>query len=124
VLTRYAEDSSFRIDPNDTDVRFLRLTTEMLRARGKKAVFFMAPLNRQTIEDYELIDPAQYTSNTAILRGVVEGAGFPFIDYNTGPTTLPASDFADISHTTDAGGRAVGALLYRDTWRYLGAKQP
>ena len=124
AITRYTQTSSFRISPTDSDVRFLRLLAEMLRARGKKAVFFVSPLNRSVIEDYELIDPKQYAANVALLRGIVEASGFPFIDYNTGPTKLPASDFADISHTTDEGGRAFGALLYRDTWRYLGAKQP
>lgn len=124
AIMRYSESSSFQIDPNDSDVRFLRLMAGMLRSRGKKAVFFMAPLNRSLVEEYELIEPEQYASNVTVLRDVVEGAGYPFIDYNTGPTKLPAKDFADISHTTDRGGRAFGTLLYRDTWRYLGAKQP
>jgi hypothetical protein len=124
ALTRYAETSSFRISPNDSDVRFLRLLAEMLHARGKKAVFFVSPLNRAVIENYNLIDPKQYAGNVGVLRGIVQSEGFPFLDYNTGPTKLPARDFADISHTTDAGGKAFGALLYRDTWRYLGAKQP
>ena len=124
ALARYAETSSFRIAPDDSDMRFLELLTAMLRSRGKKAVFFISPLNRSVIEQYGLIDPAQYAANVAILRRITENAGFPFLDYNTGPDILPARDFADISHTTDEGGRAVGALLYRDTWRYLGANQP
>ena len=124
VITRYSESSSFIIDPGDSDVRFLTMLAQMLREHGKKAVFFMAPLNRDLIEKYELIDPAQYAANVGLLRGVVTDAGFPFLDYNTGPVELPAASFADVSHTTDGGGRAFGALLYRDTWHYLGAKQP
>ena len=124
VITSYSETSSFHINPDDSDVRFLRLLVEMLHARGKKAVFFISPLNRSLVEGYGLIDPKQYAANVGLLRGIVEASGFLFLDYNTGPTKLPANDFADISHTTDAGGRTFGALLYRDTWRYLGAKQP
>jgi hypothetical protein len=126
AITRYSETSSFVIAPNDTDVHFLALLAEMLHARGKKAVFFLAPLNRSAVEGWGLIDPAQYAANVAVLRSTVasSGAGFPFLDYNTGPTRLPPADFADISHTTDAGGKAFGELLYRDTWRYLGAAAP
>ena len=126
VVSQYSENSSFSVDPADSEVRFLRELAALLAARHKKAVFFVAPLNRQLIGDYELIDPKQYAANVAVLRAAVasSGADFPFIDYNTGPTKLPGSYFADVSHTTDAGGRAVGALLYGDTWRYLGAKRP
>lgn len=124
VIARYSENSSFRIDPADSEVRFLRELVALLAARNKKAVFFMAPLNRQLIKDYELIDPEQYAENVGLLRDIVTTAGFPFLDYNSGPVELPGTLFADVSHATDEGGKAVGMLLYRDTWRYLGAVEP
>ena len=89
------------------------------KAKGKRAVFFMAPLNRQLVDEYQLIDPKQYAANVRVLRGVVAKDGFPFLDYNTGHDVLPSSLFADISHTTDQGGRRVGALLWRDSRAYL-----
>jgi hypothetical protein len=124
AISRYAENSQFDISPTDSEVVFLRMLVKMLAARGKKAVFFMSPLNRQLIDDYELIRPEQYAANVAMLRAIVQPAGFPFIDPNAGTAFLPQEDFSDISHTTDEGGRVFGASLYADTWSYLGAKKP
>ena len=121
VISRYAENASFEIEPIGSEVRFLRALAGELAAKHKKAVFFVAPLNRQLIEEYELIDPEQYASNVAVLRGVAERDGFPFLDYNVGPDVLGSELFADISHTTDEGGKRVGALLWRDSAAYLEA---
>ena len=123
VISRYAEDASFTLSAEDSDVRFLGLLAQDLAARGKKAVFFVGPLNRQLVEDYELIDPVQYAANIAVIRKPIEAAGFTLLDYNTGPDVLPIEYFADISHTNDEGGKAVGALLFRDTREYLGVKR-
>ena len=119
AIVRYAEDASFTVSPHDSDVRFVTLLADELKAKGKKAVFFVAPLNRQLVEEYQLIDPKQYRANISLLRGIVKRDGFPFLDYNTGPDILPSSLFADISHTTDKGGKRVGALLWRDSRAYL-----
>lgn len=124
AISRYAENSEFDISATDSEVVFLRMLVKMLAAHGKKAVFFMSPLNRQLIDDYELIPPEQYAANVAMLRAIVEPAGFPFIDPNAGTSFLPQEYFSDISHTTDEGGRVFGASLYADTWRYLGARKP
>jgi hypothetical protein len=124
VVSRYAENASFTLSRSDTEVEALRILVRRLAAQRKRAVFFMAPLNRELIESYALVDPVQYESNIAILRGIVTAQGFPFLDYNTGPVVVPSPDFVDISHTNDAGGRAVGTLLYRDTAAYLGPVTP
>ncbi len=124
VISRYAETASFTVSPSDSDVRFLALLAQDLAARGKKAVFFVGPLNRRLVEDYQLIDPAQYAANIAALRAPIEAAGFRLLDYNTGPDVLPIEYFADISHTNDEGGKAVGALLWRDTREYVRAGRP
>lgn len=119
AIERYAENSRFVINPADTDVRFLGLLADELKAKGKRAVFFMAPMNRQLVDEYQLIDPAQYAANVAVLKAEVAKDGFPFLDYNTGPDVLPRGLFADISHTTDEGGKRVGGLLWRDTREYV-----
>jgi len=119
VLARYAEQSSFTVDPTDSEVVLLDRLASDLAAAHKKAVFYMGPLNQEVIDFYQLIDPAQYRSNMAILRATVERHGFRLIDHNTDKAALPRADFADISHTTDAGGAAFGALLLKDTLPYL-----
>jgi hypothetical protein len=124
VVARYAELSSFTVDPTDSEMILLdRLAADIATAH-KKAVFFMGPLNWDAISTYELIDPAQYDRNIALLRSTVGRHGFTLIDHNADGTGLSASDFADISHTTDAGGAAFGQLLLRDTLSYLRSATP
>jgi hypothetical protein len=115
VVAAYAEDSSFEVDPSDSEVRALDRLAELLEEEGIPAVFFMAPLNRELVDSYGLIDPALYAANVEVLRGVVEARGATFIDYNSGPVRLASGLFADISHTTDAGGSAFGDLLWNET---------
>ncbi|MDO8963367.1 MAG: hypothetical protein Q7W30_02625 [Coriobacteriia bacterium] len=124
AIAQYAEDSAFTIDAKEGEVVVLDRLAALLAADGVKAVFYIAPLNRSIVDEYGLIDPKQYAANTAVLRGVVEARGATFIDYNSGPVAVPGTEFADISHTTDAGGRIVGALLYRDTASLLAGVTP
>lgn len=124
AISRYAENATFRVSADDSEVRALVSLTERLSAEGKKAVFFMAPLNPELVNDYQLIDPETYRANVAVLRGIVESSGFPFLDFNDGTRFVPAAEFADVSHTTDAGGRRVGKLLYDETERYLDGRRP
>ena len=121
VVARYSEDSAFEIDPADAEVRVLSGLAGLLESRHKKAIFFMTPLNRDLVSEYELIDPKQYARNVSTIRRVVESKGYRLIDYNAGPAAVAADQFADVSHTTDEGGQAFGARLYRDTSAYLQA---
>jgi len=124
VVAQYAEDSSFTIDPADGEVVILdRLASELATAH-KKAVFFMSPMNRDVIDSYGLIDPEQYRSNIELLRETVARSGFSLIDHNADARALPAGDFTDISHTTDAGGARFGAVLLEDTLPYLRSARP
>ena len=120
VVAEYAENSSFTVSPRTPQMRTLGLLARSLREQGKKAVFFVAPLNRDIVDYYALIDRAQYLANSKAIGDVVRSAGFPFVDYNAAETPVfPAEYFADIDHTTDAGGRAVGARLWQDTAAYV-----
>jgi hypothetical protein len=115
LVAAYAEDSAFEVDPADSEVLALERLAALLSQRGVPAVFYMAPLNRELVDSYGLIDPALYAANIEVLRSVVEAQGATFIDYNSGPRRFASGSFADISHTTDAGGRAFGALLWNET---------
>jgi hypothetical protein len=124
VVARYAEESSFTIDPADSEVVLLGKLASDIASAHKKAVFFMGPLNETVIRAYGLIDAAQYRTNIALLRRTVARYGFSLIDHNTDEHTMPESDFADISHTTDAGGALFGQMLLRDTLAYLRSAAP
>jgi hypothetical protein len=119
VVSQYSENSDFALVASDPQVAVLARLAEVLKSQGKRAVFFVSPLNMRLIREYGLIDPVQYASNLAVLERAVAGAGFPFIDLNADPEALPRTAFADISHTTDAGARVVGALLWRETSAYV-----
>jgi hypothetical protein len=72
------------------------------------------------LDFYELIDREQYLANSKAIGDIVRADGFPYIDYNTTEVPVfPAELFADIDHTTDKGGRAVGERLFEDTVGYL-----
>ena len=124
AISRFSETSSYDLSPADSEVVFLRKLVKMLSERDKKAVFFMSPLNREVVEDYELVDPKQYAANLAIIKSVVSEGGFPLIDPNTGPFKMSSESFSDISHTTDEGGRIFGEQLYRESAQYLREGKP
>lgn len=124
VVARYAEESSFDIDPADSEVVLLDKLASDIAAAHKRAVFFMGPLNREVVDSYGLIDAKQYARNIAILRTTVGRHGFSLVDHNMDKDALPGVDFADISHTTDAGGAAFGRMLLRDTLPYLRSATP
>jgi hypothetical protein len=120
VVNEYASNASFAVDPRSPHMRTLDSLARMLREDGVKAVFYMAPMNRDVIDSYALMDRAQYLANSKAIGDSVRAAGFPYIDYNTAETPVfPPEYFADIDHTTDAGGRAVGKRLFQDTKAYL-----
>jgi hypothetical protein len=119
MVASYAENASFTIDPDSPNLTRLKLLAQELRSQGVRAVFYVAPLNREALDQYEIIDPAVYQRNTDRIGSVVRAAGFPFLDYNRGPVRLGMYHFADISHTTDLGGRAFGSMLFRDSAAYL-----
>jgi hypothetical protein len=124
AIARYAEDSSFTIDAADSEVVLLDGLAADLAAAHKKAVFYLGPLNEDVIDSYRLIDPARYRANVDLLRRTVERHGYSLIDHNLEKDRLPAAAFADISHTTDAGGAQFGAMLLRDTLPYLRSATP
>ena len=120
AVARYAENASFTVSPKTPQMRVLRGLVEALHKRGTKVVFFMAPMNRDVIDYYALIDREQYLANSKRVRDVVRAGGFTYLDYNTAETPAFGPEyFADIDHTTDAGGRAVGRRLFEDTADYL-----
>ncbi len=125
VISQYAENASFTVSPDGPQIRTLRSLVDLLKERKAKAVFFVAPLNRDVLDYYGVIDRAQYVANSEAIGDVVRGAGLGFLDYNLAETPVfGAQYFADIDHTTDEGGRAVGARLFEDTAAYLrGARE-
>jgi hypothetical protein len=124
AIALYAEDSSFTVSASDDQVRLLDELAGTLASEHKKAVFFISPMNFDVIDSYGLIDPAQYASNIGELRAVVGSHGLRFIDLNTEAESVPVADFADISHTNDAGGALVGRLLWDLTASYVATVTP
>ncbi|MEZ0374830.1 MAG: hypothetical protein ACAI44_37430 [Candidatus Sericytochromatia bacterium] len=111
IVKRYAENASYELDDLNIELRFVKIMLARLKAAHKPAVFFIAPINVDSLRFYEVMDWKQYRRNMDKLRKVVEAEGFKFVDINlTEP--LPEDAFADISHTLDNGGQAFGKKLW------------
>lgn len=121
IVKRYAQNASFELAADNLEWHFVRRMLAQLKAAGKPAVFFIAPINAEALSFYEVMDWKQYTRNVAKIKASVEAEGFAFVDINrSGP--LPEDLFADISHTLDAGGQAFGPRLWALSRDYLGSR--
>lgn len=123
LVERYGDLARYRIDPRDSELRMLDLLCERLEDRDSRAVFYMSPLNTRALEDFELFDRRRYEQNVKTIRGIVERHGLTFLDFNQRSLELPASSFADITHTTDAGSAVFARRLYRLLEPELGQRQ-
>ena len=108
----------FELADDNLEWHFLKRMLAQLKAAGKPAVIFIAPINAEALSFYEVMDWKQYARNIAKIKASVEAEGFAFVDINrSGP--LPEDLFADISHTLDAGGQAFGPRLWALSRDYL-----
>ena len=98
------ESSSFAIDRTTPRCGSCACLPRCLRS-GKKAVFFMTPLNRSLVEEYDLIDPEQYAANVGVLRGVVEAR----VSRSSTTTRVPRSSRRATSPTSATPPTRVAA---------------
>ncbi|MBF2052225.1 MAG: hypothetical protein IGS03_02030 [Candidatus Sericytochromatia bacterium] len=114
MVKRYAENVDFEITSHNPELQFLERMLRLLQASGKPAVFFLAPINADALNYYEVMDWQRYASHSQLLRQKIEGAGFRFLDPNlasNGQEPLTEEHFADISHTLNSGAKLFGARL-------------
>ncbi|REK55372.1 MAG: hypothetical protein C6W55_09915 [Thermobacillus sp.] len=88
-------------------------TLDLLRAHGKKAVFYTAPLDRQLIDNRKLIRWEEYRRVMNAYRELVESYGYPFIEFNSGGNIVPHRYYRDPTHLTDEGNRLFGETLIK-----------
>lgn len=118
MVKRYAQNVDFEVDADNVELRFLRRSLELLKAHGVPTVVFMAPINVDALNFYELFHAQQYRDNVAQIQQVVEGQGFQWVDVNLSDP-LPEDMFADISHTLNEGGSHFGQSLYQQSREVL-----
>jgi len=110
VVQRYAQNVDFDLSPDNLELRFVSQMLAQLQAAQKPAVFFMAPINVEALDYFEVMDWQRYQRNTQQIRNLIEAAGYTLLDDNLSEP-LAEEYFADISHTLDAGGAAYGERL-------------
>lgn len=118
IVKRYSKICKFEITKNNSEIYFLQKIIVLLKEKNKKAVFFMAPINYEAVETYELFKWSQYNENLKIINDMITKQKFLFLDL-TLKHKLSGQYFFDISHTLDSGGKIVGKYLFEDSKYYL-----
>ena len=118
IVKRYGNSSHFQIKEDNVELMFLEKVLSLLEANKKKAVFFIAPINVQALNDYEVMKWNEYKKNMNVIAEEVKKHNYLFLDYNPSHT-IGCENFFDISHTLDDGGKAFGKMLFKDTQKYL-----
>lgn len=112
MVKRYAQNVNYELADDNLELNFLERSMQLIHTKQKGCLVFMAPINIDALNFYEVFNSAQYDRNLARIRAHVEAQGCSFMDINrTDP--LAEDYFADISHTLDDGGRIFGAQLYQ-----------
>ena len=114
VIDEFASAGDYRFDPRDSEVRVLERLASDLQQGGKRAVFYLSPLNVEALRSFDLYDEKRYRQNVDPLRRIVETRGHRFIDLND-ERAIPSAAFADVNHTTEAGSRLVAERLWAAT---------
>jgi hypothetical protein len=111
---------AFDIAEANTERATLQALTETLGARGTPLLTYLAPINREALDDFEAMDWDRYRHNAAVIRQAATLGGGRFFDSNAGPAMVPGGEFYDISHTLDAGGERFGRRLATEVADWLG----
>ncbi|HSK48010.1 MAG TPA: hypothetical protein VLA05_08420, partial [Coriobacteriia bacterium] len=114
VIDEFASAGDYRLDPRDSEVRVIERLASDLQQDGKRAVFYLSPLNVEALRSFDLYDEKRYRQNVDPLRRIVEARGHRFIDLND-ESAIPSAAFADVNHTTEAGSRLVAERLWAAT---------
>lgn len=118
VLKRYSQTATFTIAPGNSELFFLEQLAQWLQQQQKHAVFFMAPMNVEALDTYEMLPWKQYDHNMAQIRQVLQRYGFDLLDTNR-KKPLSGDTFFDISHTLDKGGQLFGKQLFELTAKQM-----
>jgi hypothetical protein len=120
IMKRYGRSVAFGIAEANTERATLLALGESLGAQGTPLLTYLAPINRDALDDFEAMDWDCYRRNAAFIRQAATLAGGRFFDSNAGPAMVPGADFYDISHTLDAGGERFGRRLADEVADWLG----
>jgi hypothetical protein len=113
AISRASENSRFTLTTRNAELEMLGRLARYLSSQHHRAVFFLAPMDEEILAAYEVLDETRYARNVRELQAAISANGYRLIDYHTTPF-LTSADFVDLTHTTDSGGRATGARLWRD----------
>lgn len=103
--------------PFDKDNSFglfmIEKTLDLLDEHKKKAVFYTGPLDKQMINENNMLDWNEYYTVMGAYQELIESRNYSFIEFNTDDTNLiPHEYYHDASHLIDDGSIIFGEILY------------
>ncbi|MDQ2993299.1 MAG: hypothetical protein M3R30_10865 [Candidatus Eremiobacteraeota bacterium] len=94
------------IAADNVDAIYLRKLAALIERERIPAVAFLTPANHALLHDY--IDDPAYAANVAALARMIRRPGTTVLDLDR---AIPAAEFIDNDHLTEAGNRRLAALL-------------
>jgi hypothetical protein len=98
-------------------------TLDLLKEHGKPALIYTAPLDRKMIDQGGLLDWEEYDRIMDSYRKLVEGYGYPFVDYNSADAGLDHeyyhNQYHDPSHLLNEGSYQFGQVLAQTVQQQL-----
>jgi hypothetical protein len=120
IMKRYGRSADFAIGPANTERLTLQRLMADLAAAGTPTFTYLAPVNRDALDEFEAMPWDRYRRNAAVIAQAATSHGGRFMDYNAGAALVPGSEFYDVSHTLDGGGERFGHRLALDVAAWLG----
>jgi hypothetical protein len=93
-------------EPDNVSVAFLRGIGALSHARGIHAVALLTPTNHHLLHEY--IDSPAYSANLSYTKQLLTQLGVTAVDLDR---AIPAGEFLDNDHLTEAGNRRLAAQL-------------
>ncbi len=109
--------------PFDPDHSFgmfmIEQVLKLLKEHNKPALFYTAPLDRELIDQEQLLDWEQYNQVMETYKAMIESYQFSFVDFNKEGHPMPHTEYHDPSHLLDDGSHQFGQLLLQKVNDYL-----
>jgi len=93
-------------ESDNVSVAFLRRVGQLARAQHLHMVALLTPTNHTLLHDY--IDTPAYAGNLSYTKRLLQGYGIVVVDLDR---AIPADEFLDNDHLTQAGNRRLAAIL-------------
>jgi lysophospholipase L1-like esterase len=93
-------------ESDNVSVAFLRRVGQLARTQHLRMVALLTPTNHALLHEY--IDTPAYSANLSYTKRLLQGYGIVVVDLDR---AIPAGEFLDNDHLTQAGNQRLAAIL-------------